>query len=84
MNGLFYPTVHLVDFSVGKIFNTEKYGKVEGSFDIFNLTNSNVARGWTTTSSTVAYADGSIGPTFQKPSSVLNPRIFRFTMKWDF
>jgi hypothetical protein len=83
-HGLFFPTVHLLDLSVGKIFTLEKYGKFEGSVDIFNLTNSNVIRGWANTSSTTGYGDGSIGPTFQKPSSILNPRILRFTVKWDF
>jgi hypothetical protein len=71
MNSLFYPTVHLVDFSVAKRINLEKYGNMEGSFDLFNVTNSNAVRGWSTTSSTTTNTDGSVGQTFRRPNSVL-------------
>jgi hypothetical protein len=84
MNGNFYPTVHLVDFSVGKQFTLERYGKAEASFDLFNALNSNVVRGWTTTSATTTNVDGSIDATFRRPTSILNPRIFRLSFKWDF
>ena len=84
MNGNFYPTVHLLDFSLGKEFAFERFGKVNGSFDLFNVFNSNTVRGWTTTSATTRNPDNSIGPTFRRPTSILNPRIFRLTFKWDF
>lgn len=84
MNGNFYPTMHLVDVSVGKLFKLERLGSVTGSFDLFNIFNINVIRGWTVTSSTTRNPDGSIDPTFRRPTSILPPRIFRLTFKWDF
>ncbi|MBI4472555.1 MAG: TonB-dependent receptor, partial [Acidobacteria bacterium] len=82
--GNFLPTVHLIDFSVGKEFNLERWGKTTASFDLFNLTNANTIRGWTTTSATTSNPDGSIAPTFRRPSTIIPARIFRLTLKWDF
>ena len=83
MGGNFYPTVHLLDFSVGKEFNLEKWGKTTASFDLFNVANSNVVRGWETTSGTTT-VDGKVVPTFKRATSIINPRIFRLTAKWSF
>ncbi len=81
----FYPNVRLLDFSVGKEFSMEKYGKLHADFQLFNALNSNTVRGWTTTSSTTTNpVSGTIEPTFRRPTSILNPRIFRLSASWKF
>ena len=84
-HGDFYPTVKLVDFSVGKEFTIERFGKLAANFQLFNALNSNTVRGWTTTSSTTNNpGDTTLVPTFQRPTSILNPRIFRLQAQWKF
>jgi hypothetical protein len=81
----FYPTVHLVDFSVGKEFSLERIGKISANFQLFNALNSNTVRGWTTTSSTTNNpGDTTLVPTFRRATSILNPRIFRLQAQWKF
>ncbi len=84
-HGDFYPTVKLVDFSVGKEFALEKFGKLVANFQLFNALNSNTVRGWTTTSSTTTNpGDTTLVPTFRRATSILNPRIFRLQAQWKF
>jgi hypothetical protein len=84
-NGDFYPTVKLVDVSVGKEFSLEKIGKIAANFQLFNALNSNTVRGWTTTSSTTNNpGDTALVPTFRRATSILNPRIFRLQAQWKF
>jgi hypothetical protein len=83
----FFPTLKLFDISVTKMFNLERLGKVEGSFDMFNLFNTNTILGWKTTSSTTSVTyNGTTStiPTFHQPTSILSPRIFRLGVRYSF
>lgn len=80
----FYPTLTLWDMGVQKEFDLERFGRIEGIFDFFNLTNANTVRGWTTSSSTTTNLDGTRVPTFRRPTTILNPRIFRLAVRWSF
>lgn len=80
----FFPTLTLWDMSVGKQVKMERFGSVEAMFDLFNITNANTVRGWSTTSSTTTNLDGTRVPTFHRPTTILNPRIFRLGLRWRF
>jgi hypothetical protein len=80
----FYPTLTLWDMSVSKQVSMERFGTVEAIFDLFNVANANTIRGWSTSSSTTTNLDGARVQTFRRPSSILNPRIFRLGLRWRF
>jgi hypothetical protein len=80
----FYPTLNLWDISFSKEVKREGLGKAEFSFDLFNVTNANTVRGWTLTTGTTTDASGAIVPTFQRPTTILNPRIFRLGLRLTF
>lgn len=83
--GTFYPTLSLWDLRISKTIGLgERLGKAEFIFDLFNATNANTIRGWTLTTGTTRNVDASVAPTYQRPTVILNPRIFRLGAKWTF
>jgi hypothetical protein len=85
--GNFYPSLGTWDFQVTRMWNLEKLGKIEGSIDMFNITNSNTILGWKTTSTTTSVTyNGTTStiPTFHQPTSILSPRIFRLGVRYSF
>jgi hypothetical protein len=80
----FYPTLTLWDARISKQVNLERWGKVEGIFDIYNITNQNTITGWSITSTSTTNQDGSVASTWHRPTGILNPRIARFTVRWSF
>ncbi|MBI4471850.1 MAG: TonB-dependent receptor [Acidobacteria bacterium] len=80
----FLPTITLWDISIGKSFNMETFGEVRATFDLFNITNANTIRSWETDTGTTTDPSGAVVPTFHRPELILNPRIFRLGLKWQF
>jgi hypothetical protein len=68
-----YPSVQIMDVRVDKSFTFGKYGRLTGMLDAFNLTNSGVVTSARTT--TVNY---------QEVLAILNPRVVRFGVRYDF
>jgi hypothetical protein len=70
---LFVERLNQIDFRVSKIF---RFGttRTNLNFDFFNVTNSNSVLG-----ENFAY-----GPAWRAPTSILLPRLFKFSAQFDF
>jgi hypothetical protein len=62
-----------VDFRATKIFQVGK-GRLEADFDVYNLTNSDA----------ILTQINTFGATWQRPSSIIQPRFVKFTARYDF
>jgi len=69
----FYPTVRLVDLRFAKSVPVGK-GKLEGLFDLFNVTNS----------SALLSVNTQTGASFGGVLTTVNPRIVRLGARWSF
>jgi outer membrane receptor protein involved in Fe transport len=67
------PNVGILDVRVDKTFKLGRYGRLTGMFDVFNLTNSSAVTNFRIT--TAGYK-GII--------ALLDPRIIRLGVRWDF
>jgi hypothetical protein len=70
-----YPTVSIVDFRFDKSFRFGKYGKFTGQVDVFNALNAG-----TVTTLRQTTANG----LFKEVTAILDPRIVRFGVRYDF
>jgi hypothetical protein len=68
------PNVAIMDVRLDKSFSFGKIGKLTTQMDIFNLTNAG----------TVTTFRSLTGPTFKEVTSILDPRIIRFGLRYDF
>jgi hypothetical protein len=68
-----YPNVQILDFRVDKTMRFGKAGRLTGMIDIFNTTNSGTVTAFRTT--TVNY---------REVTGLLDPRIVRFGVRYDF
>jgi Carboxypeptidase regulatory-like domain/TonB dependent receptor len=68
------PSVTILDFRVDKGFSFGRYGKFTAMVDIFNALNSGVVTNFRTTT----------GATFKETIALLDPRIVRFGVRYDF
>ena len=69
------PNVHILDFRLEKGVNLGgRRGRVTGMVDVFNALNSDVATNFRITS----------GPRFQELIALLDPRIVRLGIRYDF
>jgi len=68
------PNVHILDFRAEKAFKLARFGKVTAMVDVFNALNSDVATNFRITT----------GPRFNELISLLDPRIVRFGVRYDF
>lgn len=68
------PNVGILDLRFDKGVRLGRFGKVTGQVDIFNLTNSGVVTNFRTTT----------GATFKEVIALLDPRIVRFGIRYDF
>jgi Carboxypeptidase regulatory-like domain len=86
MDGNFYPAQTLWDLGLKKTFQiSERLGKIDANFDLFNLLNANTVRAWNTSSSSLkTLQDGTKVPNFHIPTGILNARIFRLGMHYSF
>ncbi len=66
--------VHILDFRFEKAVKLPRLGRVTGMVDIFNITNANPITNFRVVT----------GPRFKEVISILDPRIVRFGVRWDF
>jgi hypothetical protein len=77
------PSVAILDFRVDKSFRFGKFGRLTGMVDIFNALNSGVVTNFRTTTGT-AVVGGQTISTFKEVIAILDPRIVRFGLRFDF
>jgi hypothetical protein len=68
------PSVGIMDIRLDKSFSFGRFGKLTGQVDMFNLLNSGTVTVFRTTT----------GPTFREVLGILDPRIVRFGVRYDF
>ena len=68
------PNVSILDFRLDKGFSFGRYGKLTGMVDVFNLLNANPETTFRTAT----------GASFLEVTSLLNPRIARVGLRYDF
>ena len=66
--------VHILDFRFEKAFSFGRIGKITGMVDVFNITNANPITNFRVAT----------GPRFKEVISILDPRIVRFGVRYDF
>jgi hypothetical protein len=68
------PNVAIGDIRLDRAFRLGRLGKVTGQVDVFNVLNSGVVTVFRTTT----------GSTFKEALALLDPRIVRFGLRFDF
>jgi hypothetical protein len=71
-----YPTVAILDLRLDKAFDMGRYGRFSPMLDVFNLMNSGVPVAARTTNTATA--------PFQEVITILNPRVIRFGLRYNF
>jgi hypothetical protein len=71
-----YPTVAILDLRVDKSFDLGRYGKFSPMLDVFNVMNSGVPTAVRTTNTATA--------PFNEVTTILNPRVIRFGVRYNF
>ncbi len=71
-----YPSVAILDLRLDKTFSMGKFGKVQPMLDIFNIMNSGVPTTVRTTNTATA--------PFNEVTAILNPRVIRFGVRFNF
>jgi len=77
-NTLFGDRLYQLDLRFSKIFRLNEGNTIDANFDIYNSLNSDAVLSETTT-----YA-GVNGGAWRRPTGVIQGRIFKFGMRWDF
>jgi hypothetical protein len=77
-NTVFGDRLYQVDLRFTKVIRIRERNTIDANFDIYNALNSDAATAETTT-----YA-GANGGAWRKPTGVIQGRIFKFGMRWDF
>jgi len=77
-NTAFGDRLYQLDLRFSKIFRVNESNSIDANFDIYNSLNSDAALSETTT-----YA-GTNGGAWRKPTGVIQGRIFKFGVRWDF
>ena len=68
------PTVAILDFRADKSFSFGRFGRLTGQVDVFNATNSGTVTNFATTT----------GAQYLRVIGILDPRIVRFGIRYDF
>ena len=68
------PTVAILDFRADKSFTFGRFGRLTGQVDVFNATNSGTVTNFATTT----------GASYRRVIGILDPRIVRFGVRYDF
>ena len=68
------PTVSILDFRADKSFSFGRFGKVTGMVDVFNALNDGTVINFSTVT----------GATFKRVIGILDPRVVRFGVRYDF
>lgn len=74
----FGDRLYELDLRFSKIFRVSEGNTIDANFDIYNSLNSDAVLGVTTT-----YSGVNGGP-WRRPTAVIQGRIFKFGMRWDF
>lgn len=77
-NTAFGDRLYQLDLRFSKIFKISEGNSIDANFDIYNTLNSDAVLGETTT-----YA-GVNGGAWRRPTAVIQGRLFKFGMRWDF
>jgi len=81
------PTVAIMDLRFDKSFRFGKFGKLTGMVDVFNVLNSGVVTNFRTSTATANVTINGVRQpisTFQEVIAILDPRIVRFGLRFDF
>ena len=73
-NTAFGDRLNEVDLRFSKIFKLNEGNSIDANFDIYNTLNSDARTAEITT----------FGGTWRRPTAVIQGRIFKFGMRWDF
>jgi outer membrane receptor protein involved in Fe transport len=68
------PTVSIFDLRFDKSFTFGKFGRLTGQVDVFNLANNGTVTNFASTT----------GTNFQRVIGILDPRVVRFGVRYDF
>ena len=68
------PMVSIVDLRFDKSFTFGKFGRLTGMMDVFNLMNNGTVTNFSTQT----------GATYLRVIGILDPRIVRFGVRYDF
>ena len=71
-----YPSVAILDLRLDKTLNLGKFGKIQPMLDVFNIMNSGVPTTIRTTNTATA--------PFNDVTAILNPRVIRFGVRFNF
>jgi hypothetical protein len=71
-----YPNVSILDLRLDKTFDLGKVGRLTPMFDVFNALNSGVPTTIRTTNTATA--------PFEEVTAILNPRVIRFGVRYNF
>ena len=71
-----YPSVAILDLRLDKTLNLGKFGKIQSMLDVFNIMNSGVPTTIRTTNTATA--------PFNDVTAILNPRVIRFGVRFNF
>jgi hypothetical protein len=77
-NTVFGDRLYQVDFRFTKIFKLNERNSVDANFDIYNALNSDAATAENQTYTTPG------GGLWRRPTGVIQGRLFKFGMRWDF
>jgi hypothetical protein len=85
----FYPTVKLWNMRFEKQFKFKEAQNISALFDLFNVSNQATATGFVTSVGTVTYktTGTTVAPNFgyqRQLTAILNPRIFRLGVRYNF
>jgi hypothetical protein len=75
-----YPTVGILDFRLDKSFRFGSVGKLTAQVDVFNLANSGTVTAFRQTTA----GSGGYGTLYREVTGILDPRIVRFGIRYDF
>ncbi|MGE3492739.1 MAG: carboxypeptidase regulatory-like domain-containing protein [Vicinamibacterales bacterium] len=71
-----YPSVAILDLRLDKAFDMGKFGRISPTLDVFNVMNSGVPTTVRTTNTATA--------PFNEVTAILNPRVIRFGVRFNF
>ncbi len=80
----YYPTAHLFNVRVQKEFRIKERNKIQGMFDLFNISNSNTITSVNTTTGRTTISPGVTVPQFGRVTQIVQPRIFRLGVRYLF
>lgn len=78
------PAVKIFNARTEKTFKITEHQSITGMFDLFNIFNANTVIGTESLSATIVDSKGRRVPRFGRPTTILNPIIFRLGVRYKF